>query len=59
MRSLGGQWIYNKEYRSLEQDKASLMAVTPASLKNLMRKYPFDPMTIVTLGPGEKTKDEA
>jgi predicted Zn-dependent peptidase len=51
MRSLGGQWIYNKEYRSLEQDKATLMAVTPASLKDLMRKYTFDPMTIVTLGP--------
>jgi predicted Zn-dependent peptidase len=56
MRSLGGQWIYNKEYRSLEQDKATLLAVTPASLKDLMRKYPFDPMTIVTLGPGEEKK---
>src|SRR3954468_7949310 len=51
MRSLGGQWIYNKEYRSLEQDMATLMAVTPASLRDLMKKYPFDPMSIVTLGP--------
>ena len=25
MRSIGGQWIYNKEYRSLEQDMATLM----------------------------------
>jgi len=51
MRSLGGQWIYNKEYRSLEKDMATLKAVTPASLKELMKKYPFDPMTVVTLGP--------
>ena len=53
MRSIGGQWIYNKEYRSLEQDMATLMAVTPESLKELMRDFPFDPMTIVSLGPGE------
>jgi predicted Zn-dependent peptidase len=54
MRSIGGQWIYNKEYRSLEQDMATLMAVTPESLKQLMRDFTFDPMTIVSLGPGEK-----
>jgi hypothetical protein len=29
----------------------TLKAITPDSLKELMRKYPFDPMTIVTLGP--------
>lgn len=54
MRSIGGQWIYNKEYRSLEQDMATLMAVTPESLKQLMRDFPFDPMTVVGLGPGKK-----
>jgi predicted Zn-dependent peptidase len=58
MRSLGGQWIYNKEDRSLDQDMATLKAVTTASMKGLMRKYPFDPMTIVTLGPGEDAKTE-
>jgi predicted Zn-dependent peptidase len=51
MRAIGGQWIYNKEYRSLEQDMATLQAITPASLKALMHDFPFDPMTIVTLGP--------
>ena len=54
MRAIGGQWIYNKEYRSLEQDMATLMSVTPESLRELMRDFPFDPMTIVTLGPGEE-----
>jgi predicted Zn-dependent peptidase len=53
MRSIGGQWIYNKEYRSLEQDMATLLAVTPQSLKQLMDDFPFDPMTIVSLGPGK------
>lgn len=53
MRSIGSQWIYNREYRSLEQDMATLMSVSPESLKELMRDFPFDPMTIVTLGPGK------
>jgi predicted Zn-dependent peptidase len=57
MRSIGGQWIYNKEYRSLEQDMATLMAVTPDSLRQLMADFPFDPMTLVTLGPGEKAAE--
>ena len=51
MRSIGGQWIYNKEYRSLEQDMATLMAINVDSLRKLMQDFPFDPMTIVTLGP--------
>lgn len=52
MRSIGSQWIYNKGYRSLEQDMATLMAVTPQSLRQLMEDFSFDPMTIVSLGPG-------
>ena len=54
MRGIGGQWTYNKEYRSLEKDMAPLNAVTTESLRQLMRDFPFDPMTIVSLGPGEK-----
>jgi len=51
MRSIGGQWIYNREYRSLEADMATLMSITPSSLQSLMNDFPFDPMTIVSLGP--------
>jgi predicted Zn-dependent peptidase len=53
MRAIGGQWTYNKEYRSLEQDMATLNAVTTESMRQLMRDFPFDPMTIVSLGPGD------
>jgi predicted Zn-dependent peptidase len=53
MRSIGSQWIYNREYRSLEDDMATLMKVTPDSLRKLMKDFPFDPMTIVSLGPGK------
>src|SRR5205807_5529365 len=54
MRSMGDMWIYNHEYRSLEQDMATLMSLRPADLRKLMEEFPFDPMTIVTLGPGEE-----
>ena len=53
MRSIGGQWIYNKQYRSLDLDMATLRAVTPDLLKDLMRDFPFDPLTIVSLGPAK------
>lgn len=49
--ALGSQWLYNGDYRSVEQDLQTLMAITPASLKQLMRDFPFDPLTIVALGP--------
>ena len=52
MRSIGGQWMYNREYRRLEQDMATLMSLNVGSLQQLMFEFPFDPMTIVTLGPG-------
>jgi len=51
MRSIGSQWIYNHEYRSLEQDMATVSAVNTDSLRQLMKDFPFDPMTIVSLGP--------
>jgi predicted Zn-dependent peptidase len=51
LRAIGGQWIYNGRYRSLDQDMETLLAVTPQSLRELMNDFPFDPMTVVTLGP--------
>ena len=58
MRRMGGQWMYNKKYRSLETDMATLSAVNRDSLIKLMDEFPFDPMTIVTLGPAGKTSVE-
>ena len=53
MRSIGSQWIYNKEYRSLEKDTATLQAVDRKTIQELIREYRFEPMTLVTLGPGK------
>ena len=50
-----GSGSTTSEYRSLETDMATLMAVNRDSLEQLMRDFPFDPMTIVSLGPGDKS----
>jgi predicted Zn-dependent peptidase len=51
MRAIGNQWIYTGGYRTLDEDMRLLMSVTPASLKELLAEFTFDPMTVVTLGP--------
>ena len=43
MRSIGGQWIYNKEYRSLEQDMATLMGVEPRIAPAAHEGFPVRP----------------
>lgn len=53
MRAVGNQWVYTGGYRSLDQDMETLLAVNVNSLKDLLDEYAFDPMTIVTLGPGK------
>jgi len=53
MRAIAGQWLYNGDYRSMQDDLDTLLSITRASLVDLMRDFPFNPMTIVTLGPGE------
>jgi predicted Zn-dependent peptidase len=56
LRAIAGQWLYNKDYRSLEMDLKTLLAIDAEALRRLMGDFPFDPMTIVTLGPGKKSK---
>lgn len=51
MRAIGSQWLYNGDYRSLENDMKTLDGVTTNSLRDLMNDFPFTPMTVVTMGP--------
>jgi predicted Zn-dependent peptidase len=51
MRGLASRWIYNREYRSLEEDLAILEAISRENLQDVAGKWGFGPMTITTLGP--------
>jgi predicted Zn-dependent peptidase len=54
MRALAARWLYNGDYAPLEEELACLEAVTPAAVNAILARYPFAPLTVVTLGP-EKT----
>ncbi len=51
MRAIGGGWVYDGHYRPLQEELDSILAVTRQDVLALLEKYPFDPMTLVTLGP--------
>ena len=52
MRGLASRWIYNREYRSLEEDLAKLESIKREDLVGVAGASGFGPMTITTLGPG-------
>ena len=51
MRSLGMQWSYLGEYRTLAEQLDNVMAVTASDIRALLADLPFKPRTIVRLGP--------
>lgn len=53
MRAVGANWLYTGEYRSVADDMRTLAAIDRKAILRLLEKYRFDPMTIVTLGPGK------
>lgn len=51
MRSNASTWIYNRSYRSMEEEMQRLMAVQSEDVKALAREYTLSPVTTITLGP--------
>ena len=52
MRSLGSHWTYLGEYLPLEEELGRIMAVTVDDVRRLVDGAPFEPRTVVRLGPG-------
>ncbi|MBN1765621.1 MAG: insulinase family protein [Sedimentisphaerales bacterium] len=48
---LGFNWIYRREYCSLEEDLRILQSVTSDDIRNLLDNYPMNHITILGLGP--------
>ncbi len=51
LSSLGGNWMYRQEYRTIEDDLADLRAVTLEDIRALLEKYPLGQTTIAAIGP--------
>jgi len=52
MQALGTQWAYQGNYTPLQEELDRLMAVTPADVHALLEAMPFEPQTLLRLGPG-------
>lgn len=51
LTAVGFDWMYNGTHEPLSDEIDKLLAVTADDLMTLMRKYPWDSPTILTLGP--------
>lgn len=53
LASLGSNWVYRGEYRSVADELDAYRRLTPADLRNLLDQYPLGQQTTVAVGPLE------
>jgi predicted Zn-dependent peptidase len=51
MMAIGMGWTYQHEYRSVDDDLRAYEAVTLASIRQVLDRYPLDRVTALALGP--------
>jgi predicted Zn-dependent peptidase len=51
LASLGHNWIARHEYRTVDDDLATLRSITTADIRRLLDAYPLRPVTQATVGP--------
>jgi predicted Zn-dependent peptidase len=51
LSTLGNDWVYRKEYRSVAEDLAEVRSVTLQEIRQLLDEYPLRTITQVGLGP--------
>ena len=53
LASLGSNWVYRNEYRSVTDDLDAYRAITPDDIRQLLEQYPLGQTTTVAVGPLE------
>lgn len=51
LSSLGGNWLYRREYRSIKDDLDAIRSVTLEEIRSLLDQYPIRQTTTIGLGP--------
>jgi predicted Zn-dependent peptidase len=51
LASLGFNWMYRRQYLSIEDELAAFSKVTREDLSRVLADWPLWPMTIVSVGP--------
>lgn len=59
LSSLGHNWLYRNEYRSVADDLATLRAIAPADIRRLVELYPLRQLTTSAVGPLESLNGSA
>ena len=54
LSSLGGNWVYRREYRSVADDLETCRNVSMDDIRRLLEKYPVTQTTTLALGPVEE-----
>lgn len=54
LSSLGNNWVYRGEYRSVEDDLKTVRAVTQSDIARLREQFPLSMYTTVGVGPREE-----
>ena len=57
LSSLGGNWVYRGQYRSVADDLATVRAITMDDIRELLDKYPIEMITTVGVGPRDSLQD--
>jgi len=53
LSSLGGNWVYRQEYRSVADDLSKLESISVEDIRKALDHYPLQLSTISTIGPRE------
>ena len=53
LSSLGSNWVYRQEYRSIEEDLATLRSVSIEEIRKLLTEYPLAQLSTAGVGPLE------
>ncbi|MFV0444303.1 MAG: M16 family metallopeptidase [Planctomycetaceae bacterium] len=51
LSALGANWVYRREYRTMEDDLRTLQALTIDDIQDLLKQYPLRQTTTVGVGP--------
>ncbi len=51
LSSLGSNWVYRHEYRTVEDDLKILQSITTSDIRALLQRYPLGAVSTATVGP--------
>ena len=51
LSSLGSNWVYRREYRSVQDDLQTFRSITTDDIRALLKVYPLGQLSTAAVGP--------